>query len=221
MALLLCLFTAFANEPEFYRIVNEQSYIELPCSDSNSTCSIDTECYLDVSNPIGETVIGNQNMTRVGNRFKYQHTFISTGEHKAYMYCQNSESFGDRSFSIFILEENYNYGNGGLLNSNILIGLEIFAIIMFAIFIFGNKNIIIGYSASVLNLLSALFIWTQGININITTFNIPLYYQVPITYTLPLGFLLVLFSVWLFWYSGNNESMDKKDNGLIEYRDEE
>lgn len=219
LVLLLTLFTVSANGPEFYRIVNQESYIELPCSANNGTCPIETECKLDVTSPSGESVISNQNMTRLNNRFKYQYTFLDTGEHKAYMYCQSETEFGDRSFSVFVLEENYNYGNGGLINSSILIGLEAFAIILFIVFMFGKKNVVIGYASAILNFVGALVVWTQGININITSFNIPLYYRVPLLLSSGIGFMLVIFGIWLMWYSSNYQE-DVAQSDKFEYRDE-
>lgn len=211
---------AAGDTDDVYKIQDQETNITVSCFATYSSCDNNTKCNLSLTTPTGNIALNKQKMTKLGDTFYYPITLTKTGSHNAFAQCTNGTHTGSNKFDIIVLEKNHNFGNPGLLSSTVLIGLSIIMLVFLAFFLI-NKNIIFGYVSATFGIIASLIIWTQGINIMIKDYVIPIYYQVPLTISSGVGFVATLFSVWLFWYASNCEPKnEQKTTTEYEYREE-
>jgi len=218
LATLLLLPLVSASD-DIYRIQGVENNITAFCSEPYDICDDQTSCNISISNEQGNNIVNQQNMNRLGNNFYYQTTFNSAGNYKANYICRSGDNYGSDINNIKVLGENYTFTDSSLLNMYVLIIMGSISLALFGLFLI-NKNIVIGFTSATILLIVGLFIWIQGIVIQINDYATVLYYQVPSLISWGLGFVLVVFSLWLYWYSASYS--DKEDSMLeYEYREEE
>ena len=139
------------------------------------------------------------------------------GTYDVQSYCDDGVDSNWREYQLVILPSEYSYDNQGI-DYRVLIGGLVIGLLFFGFFLM-NRNIVLGYSSASIVMVTVIIMWVSGVSIK-TDFNsiAPIFYIVPTLITVAIGFALVMFSIWIFYYSIQTKEEDNKE---FEIRPEE
>ena len=216
--LFLLLFSSIAfAEPTLFYKQGESIDLKIPCANDGLPCSSVSTCNITINYPDGSNMVNNKLMTNNGTYHNYTLPSSSVvGEYQTTVFCIDGADAGYKSFSIYVLNDNVNFGDTNILDYKVFLLFTLLGFILFTIYQTIRKNIVLGYTSATIIMLSGAYSWFYGLSMTISL-GIQAYEVFNPILTKAVGTVLVLFSLWLYLDSSFNKKEKSNDT---EFREE-